>query len=496
MPRVLVVNPNFDDFLTDGLFHGLRRLLGVDAVDFPRIDHLYADHPPEWRRRLHGRGFTLSGLLDDPPVERNRCLARAADGEFDLVVFSDIWRTFGLWTEWAPVLAARRCRMAVIDGSDRIEPFPYAGKWWRVPAWWTLPRIEGRAFHFKREATRWSWWFASYLALPPRAAARLGRLRGLRPIAFSVPAEAIVDVPPTKHKDWPAHVVDPELARRLGATTDYAFREPDAYHRDLRASRFGVTAKREGWEALRHYEIAAAGAVPCFRDLNRKPPLCAPFGLVDGVNCIAYRHADELLKKIARLEAGDYQALQRGALQWVHANTTVERARRLPPSGGAAYSVTSDGPLDTAAELEAEEDVLEAGAAGGKVIRGGAARTLGYVGGILVGLASTPLMVRHLGVEDFGRFVTVGSLIFIVVGLTEGGLSAIGVREYATRDADGRYRLVRSLLGLRAVLAVAAIGAAVGFGLLAGYDDVLLNGILISSVGLVLSASVTCTSCH
>jgi O-antigen/teichoic acid export membrane protein len=150
--------------------------------------------------------------------------------------------------------------------------------------------------------------------------------------------------------------------------------------------------------------------------------------------------------------------------------------------------VTSDGPLDAAAELEAEEDVLEPGEAGNKVIRGGAARTAAYVGGILVGLAATPLMVRHLGVDDFGRFVTVGSLIFIVTGLTEGGLSAIGVREYATRDADRRHRLIRNLLGLRAVLAVVAVAAAIAFGLLAGYDDVLLEGIVISSVGLALSA--------
>jgi O-antigen/teichoic acid export membrane protein len=150
--------------------------------------------------------------------------------------------------------------------------------------------------------------------------------------------------------------------------------------------------------------------------------------------------------------------------------------------------VTGESPLEAAAELDAEEDVLEAGEAGGKVIRGGAARTIAYAGGILVGLASTPLMVRHLGVEDFGRFVTVGSLMFIVTGLTEGGLQAIGVREYSTRDATGRHQLVRDLLGLRAVLAAAAIAAALLFGVAAGYDSVLIAGILISSAGLVLSA--------
>jgi hypothetical protein len=327
MPRVLVVNPNFDDFLTDGLFHGLRTLLGPDAVDFPRIDHLYRDAPSDWLGHLHGRGFTLAGLLDDQPVERNRSLHRAADGEFDLVVFSDIWRTFGLWTEWAPVLRERERACAVIDGSDRVEPFPYAGQWWRRPSWWTLPRIKRPTHHFKRETTRWSWWFASYLALPPRVAARLGRLRGLKQIAFSIPAELIVDDPPPKQKDWPAHVVDPKVAERVGASTGYAFDDSAAYHRDLRASRFGVTTKREGWEALRHYEIAAAGAVPCFRDLESKPPLCAPHGLVDGRNCIAYRSADELMARVDSLAPAAYAALQHGAIEWARANTTVERAR-------------------------------------------------------------------------------------------------------------------------------------------------------------------------
>jgi O-antigen/teichoic acid export membrane protein len=149
--------------------------------------------------------------------------------------------------------------------------------------------------------------------------------------------------------------------------------------------------------------------------------------------------------------------------------------------------MTTDGPLDAAAELDAEQDVLDSREAGGKIIRGGAARTLAYAGGILLGLASTPLMVRHLGVEDFGRFVTVGSLIFIITGLTEGGLSAIGVREYSTGDGPHRDRLVRNLLGLRAALTVVAVISAVLFAVAAGYDDVMLTGVLISGVGLALA---------
>ena len=48
----------------------------------------------------------------------------------------------------------------------------------------------------------------------------------------------------------------------------------------------------------------------------------------------------------------------------------------------------------------------------------------------MVGIVATPFMVRHLGVVDFGRFITVTSLMFIVSDLTEVGLTSIGVRMY------------------------------------------------------------------
>jgi hypothetical protein len=336
MPRVLFVGPGHDDFLADGLFHGLRLLLGPDAVDFPRIDHLYTDHPMARRRRLHGLGFTLAGLLgDDAAVDRDRALYRAVDGEFDLVVFADIWRTFGQWTQWMPQLRDAGVRMAVLDTSDRVEPYPYAGVWWRKRVWWTLPRIRGRAVHFKREVTPWTGWFRTYLTMPGPLAARLGATHDLRPTSFSIPASCIVDAPPDKDKDWPAHVVDPEVAARIGAQTSYAFQDAAAYHADLRRSRFGITTKKAGWDALRHYEIAAAGAVPCFRDLDRKPASAAPFGL-DAGNTIIYSDAGDLLAQVARLDAQGYAELRRAALEWARRSTTEVRAREFLAACGLA----------------------------------------------------------------------------------------------------------------------------------------------------------------
>ena len=86
-------------------------------------------------------------------------------------------------------------------------------------------------------------------------------------------------------------------------------------------------------------------------------------------------------------------------------------------------------------------------------------------------LISAPLLVRHLGVADFGWWVTITSLVFIVNGLTELGMTAVGVREYSVRDEVGRAALIGDLLAVRIVAALAGMLVAVGFATIAGYED-------------------------
>jgi O-antigen/teichoic acid export membrane protein len=139
-------------------------------------------------------------------------------------------------------------------------------------------------------------------------------------------------------------------------------------------------------------------------------------------------------------------------------------------------------------------DTLDSREAGGKLIRGGSLRAVTYVAGVLVGAASVPFVVRHLGVADYGRFVTVLSLIFIVAGVTEGGLGNLGVREYATRDAQARAAMLRNLLGLRLTLGVAGVAVAVAFAAVAGYGATLVAGTAIAGLGvLALNAQLTLT---
>ena len=325
MPRIAFINPGREDYLGDSLFHGLRTVLGTNAVDYPKLDYAYDSYPSELHERLYGHGFSLYGLLPDPQIDRNRMLDRIVAGEFDLVVFSDIWSTFGLFTQIAPQLG-RRVPMAVLDGHDRPEPYPYAGLWWRQRAWWTLPRAHRRAPYFKREITPLTGVFRAYLTLPPALAARLPSIQRMREISFSFPEEKIVTEPPTgKDRQFASHVVDPEVAARIGAQTSYAFSDEAEYYADLRRSRFGITTKRAGWDCLRHYEQAANGCVPCFRDLADKPPRCAPQGLGED-NCVAYGSADDLLARVEAIDEDRYRSLQAGAMRWARENSTRRRA--------------------------------------------------------------------------------------------------------------------------------------------------------------------------
>jgi hypothetical protein len=315
--RVLFLGHNKEDYLSDSLFHGLRAVLGDRVLDYPKREMAYDTLPSHVRPRLYGRGFTLYGLLDDLPLDRMQVPERLAKGEFDLVVVADIWRDFGLYVENLPTLrrltARGRTRVAIVDGTDSPALYPYGPRFWRVPAWWALPRAHTRFPYFKRE---WRGWTHLGTARP---------LRSVHPIAFSIPEEKIVAAPPPKDKDWPLHVVDAEVAARVGGKTGYGFADEETYVADLRRSRFGITTKRAGWDCLRHYEIAANGAVPCFRALHRKPASNAPHGLHAG-NCIPYTSWRDLSAKVDALDGPRYRELQRGALEWARANSTRARA--------------------------------------------------------------------------------------------------------------------------------------------------------------------------
>ena len=97
------------------------------------------------------------------------------------------------------------------------------------------------------------------------------------------------------------------------------------------------------------------------------------------------------------------------------------------------------------------------------------------------------LLLRHLGVTDFGRFATVTAILGIVAGVTDAGLTAVGSREISVaRTAVDRAHILNNLLFLRLIGAGLGVAAAVGFTVVAGYDSVVVAGTAIGGVGILL----------
>jgi hypothetical protein len=328
--KVLFLHANQPDYLAESLFHGLRVVLGGDCVDVPRYDSVYKPLTDGLRGKLRGNGFTLYGLLDElPELREERFFWRKGIQQYDLVVIADVWRKWRTALEVVEALGPHR--VVLMDGSDFPAWFPFSTK--------LIGRLSAHqlyasgAKYFKRELCGSGRHFGFLTKKIPAHLRGWMRLpRNARQIAFSIPAEKISkDRPLYKTKDFANEVVDAEVAEALRkhssevGRSNYLFHWEHEYYADLQSSRFGITTKRAGWDCLRHYEIAANGCVPCFRDLDTKPATCAPHGL-DRSNCLIYRDWSDLTKQIAGLDEPAYARLRASTLAWIERNTTAARA--------------------------------------------------------------------------------------------------------------------------------------------------------------------------
>jgi len=133
--------------------------------------------------------------------------------------------------------------------------------------------------------------------------------------------------------------------------------------------------------------------------------------------------------------------------------------------------------------------VLDTAQAGPAALRGGAMRSSAFVLGILLSLISAPLLIRHLGQVEYGRYITVLALVTIVGGLSEGGVNAVALLNYASHSGAERTRLMANVLGVRIGLSIAGLVGAVAFAALAGYGQDLVLGTLLVSIGMTFQVT-------
>jgi O-antigen/teichoic acid export membrane protein len=137
-------------------------------------------------------------------------------------------------------------------------------------------------------------------------------------------------------------------------------------------------------------------------------------------------------------------------------------------------------------------DMLSDAFVGRRVIRGGAARGAAFVAANLLTLVGAMVLLRHLGVRDFGRYGTVFALVGVVQGLSDAGLTVTGSRELALAQTDDDRRdVLAHVLGMRIALTGVGVLCAVAFAAAAGYGDELIVGTALAGVGVFLTSLQT-----
>jgi O-antigen/teichoic acid export membrane protein len=135
------------------------------------------------------------------------------------------------------------------------------------------------------------------------------------------------------------------------------------------------------------------------------------------------------------------------------------------------------------------DDVLTSAEAGGRVIRGSAVRIAANLAGTVLGVATATLLLRHLGVDDSGRYVTVLSLVGIAVAVVDTGLNVTASNQLALRAPEDRRALVANILAQRLLAMPVALAAIVAFAAVADYSSEMVAGTALAGIGVFLVAA-------
>ena len=105
----------------------------------------------------------------------------------------------------------------------------------------------------------------------------------------------------------------------------------------------------------------------------------------------------------------------------------------------------------------------------------------------LITAAAAVLLLRHLGVANFGRYGTVMALLTVVQGVSDAGLGLTGSRELSMlRGLEERRALLSHLIGLRIILSAGGVLLAIVFAVVAGYSTTLVEGTVLAGCGIFI----------
>lgn len=141
-----------------------------------------------------------------------------------------------------------------------------------------------------------------------------------------------------------------------------------------------------------------------------------------------------------------------------------------------------------ATPADADDAHLRSPDAGAVAVTGGTLRLQTRGVALLVGLGSTIVITRALTKAQFGELALIVAMVSIVGGISDLGLSGVGIREWIRLEPGRRRSLLAELLGLRLVAVGVAALLALAFALAVGYDRAVVVGLACALVGTALNA--------
>jgi len=332
--RILFLHPNTPDYLCASLFHGLREIYGANCVDIPRFDCMYTPIRQGVLNKIRGNGFTLYGLLEEiPEVEEQRFFIWQKNiTAFDLYIIADIWNSWRMLDQLLEHVDPRK--ILIVDSGDTNRFFPWNNLKTSWPSIWRKTKLLNNCLGYaKREIpSLWSQAVGPSIQLMPDSLCKKLLPDTILPISFGIPACKISYVSPAqKTQRFTSHIVDAEIAAAVHKDKNngtYLFTNEYDYYADIQKSQYGITTKRSGWDCLRHYELAANGAVLCFKQLQEKPSMSAPHGLNDS-NSISYKNFKDLETKLNAIAENDYKQLLEQSYRWIEHHTTAAVSQQL-----------------------------------------------------------------------------------------------------------------------------------------------------------------------
>ena len=214
-----------NDYQNDLVFYGLRELFGDDVVDSTQILPLYEEYKNKINPRNLWGGMTTFWLIGENNIDRTNIEEKIKNKYYDIIIYGAIKRCkqyYDLVSQIYP-----HDRIILIDGNDESE----------------LDPLYYKHLYFKRELV---------IKHP-----------NLLPITFAIPTCKLTT--PNKEKTQEFATCIP------GQPETYIFKDEKSYYEDYQKSYYGVTMKKAGWDAMRHYEILGNYCIPYFIGLENCP---------------------------------------------------------------------------------------------------------------------------------------------------------------------------------------------------------------------------------